>query len=37
LLHELGRVVEIRYVDECCEVEAEVPESLRLRLAEFVL
>jgi len=37
LLHQLARVVEIRYAGDCCEVEAEVPESLRLRLAEFVL
>jgi len=37
LLHELGRVLEIRYSSDCCEVEADVPESLRLRLAEFVL
>lgn len=37
LLHELGNVVEIRYESDCCEVEAEVPESVRQRLAEFVL
>jgi GTP-binding protein HflX len=36
-LHELARVVEIRYAGDCCEVEADVPESLRQRLAEFVL
>jgi len=32
LLHELGRVIEIRYNGEDCEVEAEVPESLKRRL-----
>jgi len=37
LLHELGRVVQINYTGDCCQVEADVPESLRLRLAEFVL
>ena len=37
LLHELARVAEIRYSADCCEVDADVPESLRLRLAEFVL
>ena len=36
LVHELGRVVEIHYTGEFCEVEAEVPESLRFKLAEFV-
>ena len=37
LLHELARVSDIRYDADCCEVDADVPESLRLRLAEFVL
>ena len=37
LLHELGRVVQISYTGDGCEVEADVPESLCLRLAEFVL
>ncbi len=32
LLHEFGRVLETRYDDEYCRVEAEVPESLRRRL-----
>lgn len=32
LLHEFGRVIETRYVGEACEVEAEVPESLKRRL-----
>jgi GTPase len=35
LLHRLGRVLDIRYSGEFCEVEAEVPESLRQRLAAF--
>ena len=33
LLHEFGRVLEKRYTEEWCEVEAEVPESLSRRLA----
>ncbi len=32
LLHEFGRVIETRYQGEYCELEAEVPESLRRRL-----
>ena len=36
LLHELGRVLDIRYSDEFCDVEADVPESLRKRLAAFL-
>ncbi|HXA04965.1 MAG TPA: GTPase HflX [Bryobacteraceae bacterium] len=36
LVHQLGRVIDIRYTDRCCEMEAEVPESLRQRLAAFV-
>ncbi|HMC60961.1 MAG TPA: GTPase, partial [Candidatus Solibacter sp.] len=32
LLHEFGRVIETRYIGEDCEVEAEVPESLKRRL-----
>jgi GTP-binding protein HflX len=36
LVHELGRVVNIHYTGEFCDVEAEVPESLRLKLSEFV-
>ena len=34
LLHQYGRVLETRYRQEWCEVEAEVPESLQRRLAE---
>ena len=33
MLHALGRVFEVRYIGQECEVEAEVPESLRRRLA----
>jgi HD-like signal output (HDOD) protein len=33
LLHEFGRVLEKRYGEEWCEVEAEIPESLQRRLA----
>ncbi len=36
LVHQLGRVIDIRYTDRCCEVEAEVPESLKHRLSAFV-
>jgi GTP-binding protein HflX len=32
LLHELGRVLDVRYHDETCEVDAEIPESLHRRL-----
>ncbi len=36
LLHELGRVSNIHYRDGCCEVEAEVPESLKRKLAAYL-
>lgn len=36
LVHELGRVMDIEYTGDFCKVEAEVPESLRSKLAEFV-
>jgi len=36
LLHELGRVLDIRYLEHYCEVDAEVPTSLKQRLARFV-
>ena len=36
LVHQLGRVLDIRYTDRCCEVDAEVPESLKQRLSAFV-
>ena len=34
MLHEFGRVLDTRYEGEICEVVAEVPESLRRRLAD---
>jgi GTP-binding protein HflX len=36
LVHQLGRVLEVRYTDGFCDVDAEVPESVRQRLAAFV-
>ena len=36
-LHEQARVIETRYLDELCEVEAEVPESVRKRLETFLV
>jgi GTP-binding protein HflX len=33
LLHEYGRVLETRYGEDWCEVESEIPESLKRRLA----
>jgi hypothetical protein len=33
LLHEFGRVLSTRYDGAVCEVEAEIPESLKRRLA----
>ena len=33
MLHEYGRVLETRYDQDYCEVEAEIPESLKRRLA----
>jgi GTP-binding protein HflX len=36
LLHEFGRVFAIHYRDGCCEVEAEVPESLKRKLAGYL-
>jgi GTPase len=35
LLHEWGRVISLRYAGEFCEVEAEIPESLKRRLAVY--
>jgi len=37
LLHDQARVLQIQYGEDSVEVDAEVPESLRLRLAKFVL
>ncbi len=36
LLHEYAQVVEIRYVEDLCVIDANVSESLRQRLARFV-
>jgi len=35
LLHSAGRVLEIHYDDAHCEIDAEVPESVRRRLSEW--
>jgi GTPase len=37
LLHEYGRVTATRYRNGYCEVDAQVPESLRRRLSKFVV
>ena len=37
LLHECARVNKIRYSDKFCEVDATAPESLRRRLAKYLL
>ncbi|MCS6954044.1 MAG: GTPase HflX [Bryobacterales bacterium] len=37
VLHEFGRVSAMRYCDGCCEAEAEVPESVKRRLAAYLL
>jgi GTP-binding protein HflX len=36
LLHELGRVLDVRYGEKFCDVDAEVPESLKQRLSAYV-
>jgi GTP-binding protein HflX len=36
MVHDLGRVLETSYVGDCCEMDVEIPESLRQRLAAFV-
>jgi hypothetical protein len=36
MVHDLGRVLETRYVGDACEMDVEIPESLRQRLAEFI-
>ncbi|MGD0364466.1 MAG: GTPase HflX, partial [Bryobacteraceae bacterium] len=36
MVHDLGRVLETRYVEDMCEMEVEIPESLRQRLSGFV-
>ncbi|MDX2153087.1 MAG: GTPase HflX [Bryobacteraceae bacterium] len=35
-LHDYARVTATRYTEDACEVEADVPESVRRRLAEFL-
>jgi GTP-binding protein HflX len=35
-VHELGRVLETRYAADSCEMDAEIPESLRRRLAAYL-
>ncbi len=37
LLHELGRVSEMRYQGEYCIIDAEVPQSVRNRLAGYII
>jgi len=37
LLHQYGRVLEIRYIDDICVVDADVAESLRQRLHQFAV
>jgi hypothetical protein len=37
LLHEYGRVITTRYHGDFCEVEAESPESLRRKLAKYLV
>ena len=36
MVHDLGRVLETSYVGDSCEMEVEIPESLRQRLAGFI-
>ncbi len=37
LVHEFGRVLETKYTESGCEMTATVPESLRRRLAQFLV
>jgi len=37
LLHEYGRVISTQYNGDFCEVEAETPDSLRRRLAKYLV
>jgi GTP-binding protein HflX len=37
MVHDLGRVLETSYVGDCCQMEVEIPESLRLRLVPFIV
>ncbi len=36
MIHDLGRVLETRYAADSCELEVEIPESLRRRLSGFI-
>jgi len=36
MVHDLGRVLETSYLGDSCEMDVEIPESLRQRLAAFV-
>jgi GTP-binding protein HflX len=37
LLHDRAAIVSKRYADDCCEVVADAPESIRQKLAEFAV
>jgi hypothetical protein len=37
MVHDLGRVLDTSYVGDACEMEVEIPESLRRRLAKFII
>jgi GTP-binding protein HflX len=37
LLHERARVLSSRYEGDCCEIEAEVPESVKRRLTDYIV
>ncbi len=37
LLHERARVLASRYEGDCCEIEAEVPESVKRRLTRYIV
>ena len=37
LLHERARVLASRYEGDCCEIEAEAPESVRRRLTRYIV
>jgi GTP-binding protein HflX len=37
LLHERARVLTSRYDGDCCEIEAEVPESVKRRLTDYIV
>jgi GTP-binding protein HflX len=37
LLHQCARVTATRYTEDACEIEAEVPESIRRRLSAYIV